>query len=264
MKGLIHLKISLLILFLLSAGGLLASPKSAYHWNRIKDGILYTKYSFSKGQLDYTTIHAFELDLAKVRLGVVTASSPGGASVKNMADENGALLVINGGFFSAERKAIGLLFNNGKMLNPIHNTSWWSIFGVKNGEPFIVKPKLFESSPDIEVAIQAGPRLVIDGVVPKLKEGLAARSSVGITRDNKIVILITEGTPISLEELAKSMSEKHFGGGFECVNAMALDGGSSSQLYAKIGSFELSLPGLTSVPNGLAVFTGSSTSETLY
>jgi hypothetical protein len=35
---------------------------------------------------------------------------------------------------------------------------------------------------------------------------------------------------------------------------MALDGGSSSQLYTKIGKFERSIGGLTKVTNGIAVF----------
>jgi hypothetical protein len=35
---------------------------------------------------------------------------------------------------------------------------------------------------------------------------------------------------------------------------MALDGGSSTQLYAKAGKLKLSLKGFSSVPNGIGVF----------
>lgn len=235
---------------------LYASPKSAYNWNLLADGIVYAKYSFETGPQERTTIHVFQIDPMKVRLDVVVAdkSKPQGMIVDDLARRNKAAIVINGGFFSEERKSIGLLVQSGKTINPIHKTSWWSIFGIKNGQPFITTPKEFAPSADVEMAVQAGPRLVIDGTIPKLKEGVAPRSVVGITKDNKVVLVVTEDIPISLQELAKRMKNSRFEGGLECVNAMALDGGGSTQLYAKIKKFNLSIEGLSYITNGLAVF----------
>jgi exopolysaccharide biosynthesis protein len=234
----------------------LASPKPAYHWNLLSDGIVYTKYSFEPGEQELTTIHAFQIDPDKVRLDVVTADtkqSPG-ATVKELAQKKRAALVINGGFFTEDRKSIGLLIQSGKIVNPIHKTSWWSIFGLKEGVPFITIPKDFSHSTDVTAAVQAGPRLVIDGNIPTLKEGVAARSAVGITKEGKIILLVTEGSPITLEELARRMKKSRYEGGLECVNAMAFDGGGSTQLYAKIKNFELSIEGISYITNGLAVF----------
>jgi len=234
----------------------LASPKPAYHWNLLADGIVYTKYSFEVGEQERTTIQAFEIDPAKVRLDVVTADtkdSPG-ATAKDLAQKKHASIVVNGGFFSEERKSIGLLIQSGKTVNPIHKTSWWSIFGMKNGVPFITMPKEFSASADITMAVQAGPRLVIDGSIPKLKEGIAARTAVGITRDGKVILLVTEGSPITLQELARRMKISRYEGGLECANAMAFDGGGSTQAYAKIKNFELSIDGISYITNGVAVF----------
>ena len=233
-----------------------ASPKPAYHWNLLSDGVAYTKYSFEIEPQQRTTIHAFQIDPTKVKLDIVTASSKqaDGTTVKELAMSKKASLVINGGFFSEEHKSIGLLIQSGKMINPIHKTSWWSIFGLKSGMPFIAMPKEFKPSPDISVAVQAGPRLVIDGQIPKLKDGLAPRSMVGITKDNKVIIAVTEGVPVSLTEIANRMQKSSYEGGLDCPNAMALDGGGSTQLYAKIKKFELSIDGLSYITNGLAVF----------
>lgn len=244
------------ILFLLFSVPVFATPKAAYNWNLLDDGIVYAKYSFPSGEEGSTTIHAFQIDPAKARIDVVIADRKDaeGASVKDMAAKSKAALVINGGFFTEQHKSIGLLIKNGKVVNPIHRTSWWSIFGIKNSSPFISTPGNFFPSSDISMAIQAGPRLVVDGTYPKLKEGLAARSAVGITRDGKIMIAATEGAPVTMKEIANRMGKSRFAGGLECVNAMALDGGSSVQLYSKIKKFELNLSGISLVPNGIAVF----------
>ena len=233
-----------------------AAPKVSYNWNLLHDGVVYAKYSFPVGEQERTTIHAFQIDPKKIKLDVVLTnkSHPQGMTAKEFAKTNKAALVINGGFFTEEHKSIGLLIQNGKKINPIHRTSWWSIFGLKNGKPFIVRPKGFRALPEISMAVQVGPRLVINDSIPKLKPSLAARSAVGITRNNKVVLVITEGSPISMLEIARRMKNSRFKGGLECVNAMALDGGSSAQLYAKIGKFERSVPGPSTVPNGIAVY----------
>ena len=233
-----------------------ASPKPAYHWNLLMDGIVYAKYSFEAGSENRTTIHAFQIDPAKMRLDIVTADAkqPQGTTAAELTKAKKATIVINGGFFTEEHKSIGLLIQNSKTINSIHKTSWWSIFGIKGNSPFITTPKDFTPSLEISMALQAGPRLVIDGAVPKFKEGVAARSAVGITKDGKVVLLVTSEDPISLEELAQRMKKSRYEGGLECVNAMALDGGGSTQLYAKIKKFELSVEGLSYITNGIAVF----------
>jgi len=240
----------------LFSGHLLASPKPAYHWNLLSDGIVYTKYSFEVGPEQRTTIHAFQIEPSKVRLDVVIADSRQqlGTTAKELAKTKKAAAVINGGFFTEAHKSIGLLIQNGKTISKIHKTSWWSIFGLKDGAPFITTPRDFTSSTMISMAVQAGPRLVIDGNIPKLKEGVAVRSAVGITKDGKVVLVVTKDSPITLQELAQRMKRSRYEGGLECVNAMALDGGGSTQLYAKIKKFELSIEGLSYITNGLAVF----------
>ncbi|MFA4873871.1 MAG: phosphodiester glycosidase family protein [bacterium] len=231
-----------------------ASPKAAYGWNRLADGILYTTYSFPLGEGERSTIHAFQIDPAKYSLSVAIAGDERlGATAQEFANRERALLAINGGFFTPEHRSIGLIARDGKEIRPLHKTSWWSVFNITDGTPAISAPKDFVLKPTTTVALQVGPRLVIDGSIPKLKESVSARSAIGITPDGKIVIAITQGMGISMNELARRMSAARYDGGLGCPNAMALDGGSSSQLYAKIGKFELSLDGLASVTNAIVV-----------
>ncbi len=252
MKKLIRSIITILILSPLTLN---ATPKAAYIWNQIDDGFNYTKFSFEITENERTTIHAFQIDPKKFRFDVVTAKDEvAGSTAERLAKRNRALLVINGGFFTPEHKSIGLLVKNGKQINPIHKTSWWSIFTMRNDKPSIIRPNQFRITSKIDMALQVGPRLVVNGKIPKLKESFAIRSAVGITREGEVVIVITSGHGISMNELARRMKNSLFQGGLYCYNAMALDGGSSSQIYVKNKKFEFSQPGFVKVTNGLAVF----------
>ncbi len=248
-----HLSIALVLILALCTQAW-SSPKAAYGWNRLADGLLYANYSFPIGENERGTIHAFLIDPKKYNLGVAIASNENsGATVEALAGREKAFIAINGGFFTPEHKSIGLIVNNGKAIRPLHNTSWWSVFYIKDGVPAISTPREFVLAPSVSIALQVGPRLAIDGVIPKLKESVSARSAIGVTGDGKVVIAITQGLGISMNELARRMSVSRFEGGLECPNAMALDGGSSSQLYAKIGKFELSLDGLANITNAVVV-----------
>ncbi len=232
----------------------LASPKAAYVWVQLQDGLSYATYSFSNGERNRTTIHAFQIDPKKLTIDVaVAADEQSGMTAREMARMTGALVAINGGFFTPQHTSIGLIIKEGKTINPLHKTSWWSIFALTGTKPRIISPRDFKKSDETTTALQVGPRLAIDGKMPKLKEGLAARSAVGIDRNGTVVIAMSTGNGISLKEMARRMSASRFQGGLECPNAMALDGGSSSQLYAKSGSFDLSLPNMARVTNGLIV-----------
>lgn len=231
-----------------------STPKGSYTWNVLEEGFEYATYSFSISEKERSTIHAFRIDPKKYKLRVALAKNEvQGATAEELARRDKALLVINGGFFTPEHRSIGLIVNDGKQLTPLHKTSWWSVFRMKGERATIVQPSNYNGSAGVEMALQCGPRLTIDGRIPKLKESVSKRSAIGITRDGKIVIAITEGYGISMKELAMRMKGSPFQGGLGCPNSMALDGGSSSQLYAKIGKFERSIGGLTKVTNGIAV-----------
>lgn len=232
-----------------------AMPKSIYKWTGLSDSISYTTFSISTDGEYSSTIHAFQLDPKKVRLDVLVApNETEGALVDELAKANKANIVINGGFFTPDHKSIGLIIKDGKEINLIHKTSWWSIFAITPDGPKIYTPKEFVGVKNVKTALQVGPRLVVDGTYPKLKAGVAARSAVGITRDGKVIIAITQGVGVPFSDFAHKMGDDPAAGGLGCPNAMAFDGGGSSQLYAKLKKFELNVTGISRITNALAVF----------
>ena len=224
-------------------------------WRQLAPDLEYSALSVStvsgRGKLHSLRFapqaYAMEITFADETLSIKAAH------VKKLAKKARALLAINGGFFTPQYQPLGLRISGGQILNPLRNTSWWGVFYMKNNQPHIVSAKSFRRSNKIQFAIQAGPRLLINNTIPHLKGGLAERSALGITRDGKVVVVITEHAPLSTTQLAKIMNTQESQGGLECTNALNLDGGSSSQMYAKVHDFRLYVPSLSPVTDVITV-----------
>jgi uncharacterized protein YigE (DUF2233 family) len=241
--------VCLMLVYCSTACALNATP-----WEHLAPGFQYRKITVKKGFFP-STLHAFKINLKKYRLSLVMAKDHHrqALSAQNFANKHQALLAINGGFFSPDFTPLGLRINNGELRNPMKRTSWWGVFYVRNARPYIVKQRAFRKLSNISFAIQGGPRLIANGRVLKLKPGAAERSAVGITRDHQIVIVATNNSRMTTTELARIMATPNARGGLSCVNALNLDGGSSTQLYAKVGDFQLSIPSIAQVSDAIVV-----------
>ncbi|MFA6302555.1 MAG: phosphodiester glycosidase family protein [Legionella sp.] len=222
----------------------------AASWQQLSPGI---EYQDLEGGLltPWSHIHAFRIDLEKNQLSLITAKALAlkDASADQFGMRTQALLSINGGFFDHNFNPLGLRINNKKMQNPLKRITWWGIFYVKDNKPYISSVRNFIHDDEIEFAIQSGPRLLVKGKIPALKVGSADRSALGITKDGKIILLVSTNTAMSTRELAQLMQSSPL----YCTDAINLDGGSSSQLYANINSFHLNVHGFSNVSDAIIV-----------
>lgn len=224
-------------------------------WRSISDGFQYKKVVIErKSDRERPPVsglvHIFKVDLSKFGIGVATAKQFGmpSASAETFAEKTGAVIAINGGFFTPEYAPLGLIVNHGKMENPLKWVSWWHIFQVVKGNARIVTKPEFALTADVETAIESGPRLIINGEIPAtLKPSSAERSALGITSDGMVVLAATEAAPLGTQEFARLL--KNAG----CTDAINLDGGSSTQLYAKNRGLEVHRPGFGPVANAVVV-----------
>lgn len=226
----------------------------ASEWQNIADGIQYKKAMIeTKVPAEKSSapgmIHAFQIDTLKYKLDIATAKEFGSPamSAEQFSKKANTLIAVNGGFFTPEYSSLGLLVQSGKEINKIKQTSWWHIFQMRLFKPQIITKQEYNLMPDIEMAIEAGPKLLADGNIPKLKPGSAERSAIGISMDGKVIIAVTEDAPISLTEFAQYL--RNIG----CYDALNLDGGSSTQIYAKLGKFKLNRENLGFVANAVVV-----------
>jgi uncharacterized protein YigE (DUF2233 family) len=232
---------------------ILLMPFNSYaegRWQKLSAGIEYQ--DLAGGILTpWTHIYAFRIDLHKNKLALVKAKNLAltNASADQFAVHSKALLSINGGFFDHQFNPLGLRINNKKLENPVKRISWWDIFYIKNNKAYIARLNHFNPDSDIDFAVQSGPRLLVKQKIPSLKAGDADRTALGITADGKVIILVSTNAAMSTTELAKLLRLPPL----SCVDAINLDGGSSSQLYAHIGSFLLKVHGFSNVSDAITV-----------
>lgn len=219
-------------------------------WQELSPGI---EYQDLQGGLlaPWSHVHAFRIDLNKNKLSLVSAKnlSLKNASADQFAEYSKALISINGGFFDHEFKPLGLRINNKKLENPIKRISWWGVFYVKDNQARITNARQFNYDEEIDFALQSGPRLLINGKIPSLKVGTADRSALGITADGKVIIIVTNNGAMSTKGLARLMKAPPL----NCRDAINLDGGSSSQLFAHMNSFQLNVHGFSNVSDAVIV-----------
>lgn len=222
-------------------------------WQKLAPGLEYTRLQ-SINDFSGSAIHAFRIDLNHFQLqSQTTYSSRSLQSIQQIVLANHAVIGVNGGFFTPDFKPIGLRINDGKMQNPLHTTKWWGVFYIENSAAHIVALNNFKMNKDIHFAVQAGPRLIINNIIPPLKPKFDNRTALGITKDNKVILVATEDLPITTTELARIMKAPAVENGLECIDALNLDGGSSTQLYAKLPNFELNIPNFATVADVVLV-----------
>lgn len=223
---------------------------AAPHWRPLAPGIDYQDV-INNQFTPWSHIHTFKINLKQNTLSLTTAKEINHdfASADDYGKMSHALIAINGGFFDKNYQPLGLRIRRHQLISPFKAISWWGIFYTLHNEATITNPKQFRLSQEIDFGIQSGPRLIVNGKIPTLKEGRAERSALGITRRGHVIILVTEHAAMSTTELAKLMKAPPL----NCLNAINLDGGSSSQLYANIDNFHLNVHGFSNVSDSIIV-----------
>lgn len=158
------------------------------------------------------------------------------AIARDIAESHDASFAINANFFDRDWKPIGAIVRNGDVVQPPHKSSWQSIFLVDgDGTPRIVMPSQWATyRDDAEVAVQAGPRLVIKGRMNRLHNTYAApRGGVCIQDDGSLLFFASPHTrKFQMTEIARIAARAENDGGLACRDAMLFDGGHSVNLFA--------------------------------
>lgn len=229
---------------------LLTTQTFANQWRELAPGIEYRDLNANL-LIPWSHIHTFRIDLKKNKLDLITASdlSLHNASIDAFAHHSNALIAINGGFFDHNFHPLGLRISSQRKHSPLKRISWWGVFSIKNQKPHISSVRQYSGDYDIDFAVQSGPRLLVNGKIPPLKTGYAERTALGITPDGQVIILVTNNSPMTTTALAQLLKSSPL----NCVDALNLDGGSSSQLSAHMGLFQINVHGFSNVSDAIVV-----------
>lgn len=221
----------------------------AHNWQQLHPGLEYSEIRVTNGNRSIT-LHALRANPKLVALRPILSRDT--QTAKQMAKKNTALAVVNANFFDTQDKPLGLIVKDGVELHPKKDISWWGVFCIKNNRASILHSSNYKTGL-CDQAVQAGPRLVIQSWVPRLKEEVSRKSAIGVTRKGLVVIVVSvENIPIT--QLAELLKRPEYLGGLETLYALNLDGGSSSQLNIRTSTKSFNLPNFISVPVGLGIF----------
>lgn len=176
------------------------------------------------------TILEVDLEAPDTRLTVAVPDLLRATSAQ--ARDGGALAAVNGGFFTKDGKPVGMRLADGVAFgvasSPPRAAVGWNGRQVRFGRGS-------EDWSDWPQLVAAGPHLVAGGVVidhgDKQRKVRHPRTALGVRGDGIVLLLTADGrTPLaaglSLDELGDVML------GLGCVDAINLDGGGSSTLWA--------------------------------
>ncbi|MUG88969.1 copper amine oxidase [Paenibacillus timonensis] len=180
----------------------------------------------------------------KVRLKVALAGDTVGKveELSGLAKRHKAVVAVNGTFFNAYtneayKAPYGYIVSGGELKMKASGDKRTIFTYDSNLLARLIPGADFNDAfgaGTMEGALQAGPRLVVNGKVaidvkaegfkdPKILTGGGARSALGLTRDHKLILLTSGGATIP--QLAEIMKQA---GAYQAMN---LDGGASSGLY---------------------------------
>jgi uncharacterized protein YigE (DUF2233 family) len=231
---------------------LLAAPTA---WKTVAPGLEYAQIGNFTG-FPNGYIHAFRIDLNyyQLSIGFTQQGNEANLSLPQLMHQQNAILATNGGFFAPGYKPLGLRISQGQGLSPLKLISWWGVFEVSTqGHAQIVSQKNYRPDNNRGFAIQAGPRLLENGAIPRLKLDIDYRTALGITKTGRVILLATDNLMLSTMDLATTMQRPEAAGGLGCVDAINLDGGHSTQMYTQLVDFSVQVPSYTPVADAVLV-----------
>jgi Phosphodiester glycosidase len=159
-----------------------------------------------------------------------------------MTHEN-CLCAVNGGYFDADFKPIGLRIVNGQTIAPLRRAQLITGVLIASSRGVqIMRSREFSPHSRVATAIQCGPFLVdLAKPIRGLNDANLARRTFAATTSNRALLGVCSG--VSLAALAKILAMRSFAEDLKIERALNLDGGSSSGFwFARENGSAFSIP----------------------
>jgi hypothetical protein len=247
-------------LLLAAALGLFGACKSAerappaVRFTEVAEGVEYARLLDPQPGERRVEGHAFRVDLERAGLRVLAAGGPKvRREVSTIARAVPDVVAVNASFFDEDDRAMGLVVDQGRALSKRRRSAWGALV-VTDRRASLVTGKEVDLEHPPHLAVQGFPRLLVDGEVQSLKPQAARRTAV--CAEGRYVILVVVTKPVDATALAHFLARPTRKGGLDCENALNLDGGPSTQLFARLGELGVNVPGSWGAPNALAAIPG--------
>ncbi len=171
-------------------------------------------------------------------------------TLREWALESGGEIVINGGFFTPEWTATGLIIAGGEASGRSYG-DFAGMVAIRDGRPEIrwLGAAPYDPAEPLEGALQAFPLLIRPGGVPGINADLERdtpdrRTAVAVDRSGRFLLIITPRGGLTLHAFSRFLA----GADFDLEIALNLDGGTSSGLLWREGDQMTGIPAFTPLP----------------
>jgi uncharacterized protein YigE (DUF2233 family) len=234
----------------------------AVDWQTTLPGVEIGSYWLRSGGSSGSEVILVRLTPRQVQIAVARELRAGeqAADIQTLTRRAGGLGGINTNFFDHDLKPLGLIIDGGKIVNRLHKGG-----NVLSGV-LIIRPDSIQivhrsaaesmdvSRSSIVTAVQAGPRLIVNGKRTALAEQQygSRRSGAAVTRSGALILYVTRFRfpGATLQEIQNMLLDTEL----DVQDALNFDGGGSSQLFIeKHGMLndELFVTGGDLIPVGL-------------
>lgn len=224
-------------------------------WRAVADGaeVRRIRVTVGGGMVERMTL--VRLDPAQVRFRVLYAPGEGRrvsewvSSLRAVGQS--PLLVVNGGYFTPEYYATGLLASNGRVYGTSYS-GFGGMFAVLPGRRVEVRwlvARPYDPAEVLVEAVQSFPVLVrpsgVLGFPPDADDGRTARRTVvAQDRNGQVLFIVAQDGFFSLHALARWLLESDL----DLDVALNLDGGQSTGLYFWMGEATVQIDSGVPVP----------------
>ena len=208
-------------------------------------------------------VTVLRLEPAAFRFGV--AYRPGAPrSLEAWQEQTGALLVVNGGFYTEAYLATGLIISDREM-SGVSYQGFGGMFAVTEAGPTVrsLREMPYDPGERLWAALQAFPMLLAPGGQPAFPEedGQQARRTVVAQDENGRVLFLVAGRGhFTLYQLSHYLAASDLG----LEAALNLDGGPSSGLFLapmEVGERPLHVPAYVPLPAVITVHEAAGSSR---
>jgi uncharacterized protein YigE (DUF2233 family) len=217
---------------------LLALLVSGLDLRAVDDGIEYSDLS-QAGMRG----HVFRVDLDRVETRLL-AAGPDRSEVFQLSEKIGPHLAFNASFFDEAGKAMGRVVQAGQVISKGLRKNWGALV-IDGKRAKVMLGSELEGTDRAALVVQGLPRLLVDGVKPKLKPQPAQRTAV--CAEDRYVFVVATQERVDANRLAEVLRDL-----VGCKNALNLDGGPSTQVSAVLKNMRLEIRGGWGVPNAIA------------
>lgn len=228
------------------------TPQRDTGWNPLHPGMeRRTLRLFSDDGAQYDSIYMIRVDPAQHRFTI--GYRPGSPqSLKDWQRETGALLLVNGGFFTPEFEATALMVIDGQATGRSYRRAAGMLAITEQGPELRVMPRIpYDPDESLRYALQSFPVLVQPGGLAGYRGGdpqRARRTVIALDVQGRVVFLASHWGSFTLGGLGAFLIESDL----DIDVALNLDGGASTGIL--LADPDEGIPAFSLLPIVIAVY----------